>query len=52
MCWHIPAEVRNDPHIMRPATCKGCPIQYNSPVPTTRQSAIRTPHSSTGSRLR
>lgn len=26
-CWRIPAEVRNDPSVMMPASCKGCILE-------------------------
>lgn len=28
-CWHIPANVRNDPQVMRPPSCVGCPLKAN-----------------------
>jgi len=29
-CWHIPTEARNDPSVMLPPTCVGCPLEGNS----------------------
>lgn len=29
VCWHIPAEIRNDPAVMLPPTCAGCPLEGN-----------------------
>lgn len=28
-CWHIPAGVRNDPAVMAPPNCTGCPLEDN-----------------------
>jgi radical SAM protein with 4Fe4S-binding SPASM domain len=28
-CWHISSEVRDDPRVMAPSTCAGCPLEGN-----------------------
>ncbi len=29
VCWHIPVAIRNDPSVMTPLTCAGCPLEGN-----------------------